>query len=372
MRNIVSLAVAVFLSAGIAVADEPITLSADALIARRAQENSPVWRDGNVATFFYRGEAQRVELIFGLETKQLSRIPMSDVWTLALTLSDLERAVFSYSLLPVREADPSAQTFQSRSIWRGPKATPAIQVSAALRGDLKQFEIESTEFGGLRRATVYLPLGHNKDSQSHVIYAADGQNTAMFAQVIEPLIDERRIPPIVIVGVHSGAPTDGIPDASNTRWRIARAQEYLPTANPERFAKHEQFFCSEMQKWAEQTIGVSSDRQRRAVFGFSNGGRFAIEMGRKRPDSFGYVFAFSVAGDADGRFDRLGSPADQSQYYMASGAWEPPFNECTTRLAEELERQGINVLHVARVAGHDWAMWSEELAAATQWAFGKK
>jgi enterochelin esterase-like enzyme len=42
----------------------------------------------------------------------------------------------------------------------------------------------------------------------------------------------------------------------------------------------------------------------------------------------------------------------------------------TRRFAQQLEQAGATVAFSARAAGHDAAMWEEELAAAALWAFG--
>src|SRR3954447_12058341 len=79
---------------------EPDKPTARALIDRHAKENGPIWADGDKLTFFYRGEAEQVTLLFGGDTKQLERLPDSDVWTISFTKPDAERAVVTYAFLP--------------------------------------------------------------------------------------------------------------------------------------------------------------------------------------------------------------------------------------------------------------------------------
>src|SRR5947209_4725768 len=65
--------------------------TAQALMERHAKEKSPVWADGDMATFFFRGEAEEVTLAIGGETKKLRRLPDSDVWTLTVQRPGLQK-----------------------------------------------------------------------------------------------------------------------------------------------------------------------------------------------------------------------------------------------------------------------------------------
>jgi len=66
------------------------------------------------------------------------------------------------------------------------------------------------------------------------------------------------IPPLLIVGVHSGESD-------------VRAMEYLPHINPQRFMAHARFFVTGVASWDEKELGATPERMQRAVFGFSNG-----------------------------------------------------------------------------------------------------
>ena len=169
LRASASLPVLILLAATISLAaDAP---SADDLIERHAKEKSPVWSDGDVATFFYRGDAERVELfspiLDGYAVASLARLPNSDVWTLTATQPDLERGVFSYYFIPTKNGrHPVEQDPSNFGIWRGPKAPPAPPERSELKGEIKQFKIESRSLGEKRRITVYLPLGHRAPDES--------------------------------------------------------------------------------------------------------------------------------------------------------------------------------------------------------------
>jgi hypothetical protein len=92
------------------------------------------------------------------------------------------------------------------------------------------------------------------------------------------------VPATILIGV------DSSPDA--------RAEGYLPGANPQRFDAHADFFANSVVDWARQELGVSAAPHSTAVFGVSNGATFAVAIGSLNPHKFGHVLAFSVAKDS--------------------------------------------------------------------------
>ena len=354
-------------SPALAVAEPP---GAQALIERQRREKSPVWADGDTVTFFYRGQADQVDVIFGGDIRALNRVADSDVWTLSVTLTDLERAVFSYRFI-LTAKDRPAERAAEPAVWRGPKAPPAAAECADLKGTLQQFEVASRVLDSTRKVTVYRPPGHDPKKASPVVYAADGEAIDRFARVVEPLIAAGQVPPVVLIGVHSGGYVGGTPDFKKyDAQKDLRAQEYFPGLNPKRFSDHESFFCTEVPAWAERRFGVSSEKAGRVVFGYSNGGRFAVEMGLRHPHLFGHVFGFSVAGN--GTFDFGAGRKELPRFHLKAGTWETSFHRCTSRLADQLKERGASVRFATRVGGHDTALWRDEFAAALVEAFGKK
>jgi enterochelin esterase-like enzyme len=328
--------------------------TAQALIARRAKEKSPIWVDGAALTLFYRGEAAEVAFYFGGMSQKLRRLPDSDVWTGSITKPDAPKAVFEYAFVTGKTGRPHFQ------LWRGPQAPPAPAVADKLTGHEKTFDFDSKALGGKRQVRVYLPPGHDKNRTYPVVFATDGQT---HSEVLEPLILAGKVPPLIVVGAASGGYLRDVQ-------KNLRTLEYIPGLDADRFARHERFFTEELPAWAEKEFGAGTRSADRAVYGSSNAGRFALEMGLRHPDRFGHVFAFSIAGAKT--FQAPPAPPRPPRYRLAAGTWEEIFFTMTERVAKELKGQGVSVEFVRRVAGHDQAMWREEFAAAVQEAFGKK
>jgi enterochelin esterase-like enzyme len=344
---------------------------ASVLIERFNSEKSPVWADGDTVTFFFRGEALKVELIAGGDIKSLMRIPSSDVWTVALKLPELERAVISYHLTATTKGSTRNQVSHQEGVWRGAKAPPGAVEAADLRGSIRTLEIESQAIAARRKLTVYLPPDRLQDAACRVVYATDGEEIERYAKVLEPLVTAGKLPPLALIGVHSGGYLGGAPSSAEyDAKKDLRAQEYFPGINPQRFAKHERFFCFEVAAWAEREWKVSREAKDRILFGCSNGGRFVYEMAIRHPDRFGSVLAFSVAGGGP-----ITLPAEfktQTRFYLEAGTWEQHFQVYTSRLAEKLGQFGVHAELRSRVGGHDEAIWREEFANGLLRAFGSR
>jgi enterochelin esterase-like enzyme len=347
--------------------------TAKELIARRESEQAPVWNDGDVATFFYQGDAEKVDAYFAGQMLSLRRSPGSDVWTRSVRKSQLEKAVFTYAILPVKkERDPAGVRRGFGSIWRGPQAPPEPEVANNLSGTVKSEQFDSRSLGETRGVHVYLPPGHDPEQPCRVVYSTDGK---LNAEVLEPLIVARKIPPVIVIAPEAARSPDGAAKPSNSVQKDVRGQEYVPGFNDARFSRHEAFYCRELLGWAEKKYGASGDRRQRIVTGCSYGARFAVEMGVRHPELFGNVFAFSVAGFYMNTIPRFARPAVQvspPNFFLAAGTWEPAVYPTAKNVAEGLRRQRFPVVFATRVAGHDDAMWREEFVSAIVQAFGGK
>jgi enterochelin esterase-like enzyme len=341
---------------------EPVTRAwnADELLARQAQEGASVWAEGDELTFVYQGQADQVSLCCAIALP-MQQLPASDIWALSVHVENLAQALISYAFVP-KQPGRLPETNLSFSEWRGAQAPPAPARAEPLRGQIKQYTLPSAALGLERDLTVYLPPDHDPQRATPVIYLADGESTEQFAEVLEPLIAEGALPPMLLVGVHSASdPAD--PSGAQ------RTAEYIPNVQPSSFAPHERFFVEEVRQWAERELGAATDRTQRAIFGFSNGAVFAATMGIRHPLLYGHVLAFSLGVPPE---QLRGSGQDAPDFYLVAGTLEEGFHSTTSAFAATLERSGVRHEFKDRVAGHDHFMWRDEFPAAVRWAFGKR
>lgn len=328
----------------------PLPYSTSEIEAHLGTSESAVWAEGDLLTFAYRGDAAAVQVCCGI-SETLTRVPGSDLWTLTARITDLAHAEIGFGFTRINLTGERRTSLYQ--IWRGSAAPPPVETSNPLIGTLYNYRLTSAAMGEPRDVTVYLPPDHDPELEYPVVYATDGQSTNVYAYVIEPLIRRGALPPTIIIGVHAGA-------------GARRTMEYLP-GRYDAFDAHEQFFTEEVRLWAEQTLGASTDRTRRAVFGFSNGAVFVATMGYRHPDLYAHILAFSL-GVSPGEPPEF--EADAPRFYLVAGTLEVPFYRSTLLTTSVLRNNDLDVTLHERVGGHDQAMWQSAFVPAVTWAFG--
>jgi len=260
--------------------------------------------------------------------------------------------------------------------WRGELADPPPPRSAKLAGRLVTDTIRSVALEEDRVVTWYLPPERGEEPPA-VVYLTDGSQVPGLALSIDTLVSMGRIPPLALVGIWSGErppsadPFRGIIDD----WRAVEYLEGVASAAPSlqdsvaaarRYAAHETFFVQEIPAWAERTLGVSTAPADRALYGVSNGGAFALTMGRKYADLYGGVIAFS-----HGPSSAVATPEVSwgalPPHFLAVGWLEPSFSTVLHALADSLSSAGVPVRMEDYPSGHDGHVWSELFPQAVEW-----
>ena len=187
----------------------------------------------------------------------------------------------------------------------------------------------------------------------------------------------RRLPRLLVVGIHSD-PGPIMPDPAKPGEYLpdARSREYLPSVDSARFAAHERWMLDEVIPHAERTYGAPGERNRRALFGFSNGATFAAAMGLSHPDRFGAVIALSPGGGAKAfaaiprSTSRDRRALQTPRLYVSGGLYEPGFRTNARALAELFRARGAQVTLREPAGGHDEVIWQLSLPSALTWIFG--
>jgi enterochelin esterase-like enzyme len=112
---------------------------------------------------------------------------------------------------------------------------------------------------------------------------------------------------------------------------------------------------------------VAPSRERTAVYGVSASAELALALGLRHPDAYSAVFAASPGGGY--RPPEL-MPGSLPRTYLVAGTQERFFLANAARWARALHDSGADVVMKQREAGHDPAMWRDELPLMVAWAFG--
>jgi enterochelin esterase-like enzyme len=212
---------------------------------------------------------------------------------------------------------------------------------------LNELITETFDYDGGRQVTVYVPP---RPSEA-IVFAGDGEMISQWGRLLEVAA----VPSTMIVGVHRAAD------------ETLRLHEYSPGFDPARFAAHERFFVEDVGAWVRSRFGLALPADRTAVLGVSAGGELALAMGLRHPDRYGAIFSGSPGG---GYRPPDVMPKPLPRAYLVAGTLEPFFLDNAARWAAALRDAAADVVMRERVAGHDDAMWREELPLMVAWAFG--
>ncbi len=153
-----------------------------------------------------------------------------------------------------------------------------------------------------RQVFVYVPEQYKPGTAAPLLVVHDG---ASYAKRLKPILDnliaEKRIPPLVAVMIHHGG-GDGK--------RSERGLEY-DTVSP----KFAEFIEAEVLPQVEDkcNVKITKDPEGRATMGGSSGGAVAFTMAWFRPDLYRKVLTYS------GTYVNQQSPTDEK---LPHGAWE--------------------------------------------------
>ncbi len=322
------------------------------LRARWAAEGQPVWADGDELTFVCD------KPFAGALVGPIFEIPMwnvGELLVLQVRVERLDEAVLTYGFWPLDASGSPAfsQRPEPDGRWRGPKARPAAPTNETMVGRLEDEFVESQSLGQPRRITIYRPPNHRPEENLPVVYATDGQFFAPYARRLDAAIEQGLTPRCVVVASHASG---------------ARTGEYFPGYDPTAFTNHERFFVDDLVRWAEAELGVAAERDRRVVFGCSDGGAHALTIGLTHPDRFGHVIAYSSGLPPNGneRWDEGKAPTIQ----LCAGILEGQFHTSTYAWHAFLDMTKVEHHWTERVCGHELIQWIEELPTAITRAFG--
>ncbi len=330
-------------------------------IRNRLATGTTAWREGDALIFAYEGKADAVDVI-GTLAYPMSRVRGTDLWVVKLRVPDIDRAIVAYAIAPLGAGVRTAPGMQT---WRGPAARSAAPRAVHLQGRIVADTIDSRALGRTRAVYTYLPPG--AASPEAVVYLGDGEAVPELAHYVDTLIATGMLPRVMLVGLASASTGSGAPPRMDPR-----ALEYLwnyDTLNA-RFLAHERFLLQEVVPWAESRHAAPSMRERRAVFGVSNGGGWAMQMGLRNPDRFAHVIAFSPGGVRSGHMTPEMRFAPPVRFLVLTGTLEPAFNPVARVWAEQLAEKQLEHRVIDVVAGHDWVVWRDHFGEALQWAFG--
>ena len=286
------------------------------------------------------------------------------LWALSVRLERLSEAVIGYGFWEIDELGGLAGGGLRGPVnhrFRGPDAPAELPSNPddELVGSVVSHALPSTALRENRLVTAYLPPGHQAHEKLPVMYATDGNAIPAYIRRLDAGIANETVPRFVLIAAHA---------APMSAYSNERALEYLPGFDDKRFNRHQQFFVTELAQWAQDNFGVSDEREKRAVFGCSDGGGHALATGHMNRERFGHCMAYSTGLPPN---ERMGWEADKAPFvHLCAGTLEGAFFEATHAWSAWLHFAKSPHHWTERVCGHDLIQWIEELPRAVARAWG--
>lgn len=257
----------------------------------------------------------------------------------------------------------------------------------------RDLAVPSAVLGREMRASVYLPTGHARGEQRFpVVFLLHGRggnqndwlDAGRLAPLLDRLIDERAVPPMVVV----------MP-AGEDSW-------YVDNPDPGGRGLWATAFLGDLVPWVEARFAGLGRRGGRAIAGLSMGGFGALRFAFSRPDRF--VAAASLSGalffpdeypehDPDRLLSAFGTPFDRARM-EANNPWhlipalaaarERPaiwiaagdddglaFEQNAARMHAALRRAGVKSELRIDQGGHDWEYWARAIEPALRFLGGQ-
>lgn len=160
-------------------------------------------------------------------------------------------------------------------------------------GTVEHITYHSETTGLERGANVLLPAGYSEDKEYPVLYFQHGifgdENGLVYdagnaiPEILGNLVAEGKAREMIVVFPNMYATTD---------------PEQKPDFNREAIAPYDNFIndlTNDLIPYIESHYSALTDRENRAILGFSMGGRETLYIGINRPDLFAYIGAISPA-----------------------------------------------------------------------------
>jgi len=228
-----------------------------------------------------------------------------------------------------------------------------------LKGMLEEHKFESENIESYRRIRVYKPHGYNEDTTPYgILLLTDGDeyiNILSTVQVLDNLITDNRIPPIVTIFVDS---TDNRSDElmCNDIFGDMIVKELLP--------------------WVRDNYNISNKADEAIIGGLSLGGLTASYFGLKYSEVFGNVLSQSGSywykpegfecNESNCWMSTQYKSVDKLplKFYLNIGVIETKDRMIDTniKLRDVLISKGYDVAFEEFKSGHDYLCWGETLA----------
>lgn len=213
---------------------------------------------------------------------------------------------------------------------------------------------------------VYVPPRHTtrRQRRSPTLYVNDGGEyitLALMTNVLDNLIAEQRIPPLVVVFID---PRTNVRDASTSK----RMTDYTMSDT------YVRFLVEELRPLILRRYPVDDRSQQTGIMGASLGGLLATYAALQRPDVFGLCAAQSPSYWYHNNAMitlAANTPRRDVTFWLDTGTIHDA-QETTSIMRSVLHQKGYAVHYEEHPEGHNWGNWRARIRHILEYFWGKK
>jgi enterochelin esterase-like enzyme len=188
------------------------------------------------------------------------------------------------------------------------------------------------------------------DSAAPVLILPDGQSITRMARIVQALIDQGRIDPVLIVALEARMDTP-----------FARWDEYVPATETDMHARHMAFFEQDFIPWIKERYPARVTDEGWLIFGASASATFALSTTPAQTPIDHIIAASPALSDLNFLED---AQASGRVFHIAAGLYETEFLPAAIRYAGQLRVEGGQVETYCYASGHDYFTWEAALRDA--------
>ncbi len=261
----------------------------------------------------------------------------------------------------------------------------------SLKGKVIDVELKSVPLDEARKITIYEPPNYDSTLAYGVLFLTDGEGIAGIAHEFEYLITEKKMEPIIIVGIHNREATyestvfgnyvydfrnlefmkdETLDRMTKQQWMdfrngkkvtymiddVAEAEDVakdtvLLKLVSNRYSRFCSFINEEVITYVKDRYSITDDHSKWTLGGLSSGGGFVFSYSCDY-HFFENIIVMSPAGPGD-KYDFSKST---SNYFVAAGNQEV-FHKESLEYLPTFDSLQIPYIHQTFEAGHDWDLW---------------
>lgn len=240
-------------------------------------------------------------------------------------------------------------------------------------GELTELSYHSSTTRAARKCYVYTPPGYDPQETYPILYLLHGIGgihtewlNGAPNEIISNLLSRGEAKPMIVVMPNiRAANDDSVPQAVITPESIAACDNFINDLR------------DNLMPFISKHYNAASNRESCAVAGLSMGGREALYIGIKMPQTFGYIGAFSPApglipmshpNDRPHKGQLTAEEMTLPDSYMkntfilmCSGTEEEMFNHIAAAYQQAFDANGVQYEYYLTEGGHDFRTWKNGL-----------